>query len=104
MAEDIPGFPSLPLLNLTPPQTTRSLQQSIVVSTAPTTSPLHPASCVLKDEESNASKQSSSFCIKQNKRPAPEVSVCTYILRFLISLFCSSKAVALWLGRLIFSH
>ncbi|RTG84267.1 bromodomain-containing protein 8 [Schistosoma bovis] len=74
MAEDIPGFPSLPLLNLTPPQTTRSLQQSIVVSTAPTTSPLHPASCVLKDEESNASKQSSSFCIKQNKRPAPEGS------------------------------
>ncbi|VDP47107.1 unnamed protein product [Schistosoma curassoni] len=72
MAEDIPGFPSLPLLNLTPPQTTRSLQQSIVVSTAPTTSPSHPASCVLKDEESNASKQSSSFFIKQNKRSAPE--------------------------------
>ncbi|CAH8453671.1 unnamed protein product [Schistosoma mattheei] len=74
MAEDIPGFPSLPFLNLTSPQTTRSLQQSIVVSTAPTTSPSHPASCVLKDEESNASKQSSSFFIKQNKRPAPEGS------------------------------
>ncbi|CAH8454154.1 unnamed protein product [Schistosoma intercalatum] len=74
MAEDIPGFPSLPFLNLTPPHTTRSLQQSIVVSTAPTTSPSHPASCVLKDEESNVSKQSSSFFIKQNKRPAPEGS------------------------------
>ncbi|VDO79161.1 unnamed protein product [Schistosoma margrebowiei] len=104
MAEDIPGFPSLPFLNLTPPQTTRSLQQPIVASTAPTTSPSHPASCVLKDEESNASKQSSSFFIKQNKRPAPEVSLCTYILRLLISLFCSNKSVALWLGRLIFSH
>ncbi|CAI2724931.1 unnamed protein product [Schistosoma spindalis] len=74
MAEDIPGFPSLPFLNLAPPQTTRSLQQPTIVSTAPTTSPSHPVSCVLKDEESNVGKQSSHFFIKQNKRPAPEGS------------------------------
>ncbi|XP_018648518.1 hypothetical protein Smp_057140 [Schistosoma mansoni] len=72
MAEDIPGFPSLPFLNLPPPQTTRSLQQPTLVSTASTTSPSHPASCMLKDEDSSASKQSSSFFMRQNKRPALE--------------------------------
>ncbi|CAH8469028.1 unnamed protein product [Schistosoma rodhaini] len=74
MAEDIPGFPSLPFLNLPPPQTTRSLQQPTVVSTASTTSPSHPASCMLKDEESSANKQSFSFFMRQNKRPALEGS------------------------------
>ncbi|KAH8853452.1 bromodomain-containing protein 8 [Schistosoma japonicum] len=72
MAEDIPGFPTLPVYSLAPTQITHSLQQLTGVSAALPISPTNPSSCVPKDEESCATRQPCGFIVKQNKRPAPE--------------------------------